>query len=119
MAATSMGGSRCSTFSSNEGKRRAMSRATTGQAVLITGFFVGEETAAAIDGITADENARFTDDTPAIRLCFAESGERIWDIAKQYRTDPDGIRAENETAEDTLDAPCVLLIPAPLAAQEE
>lgn len=87
--------------------------------VLITGFFVGEETAAAVDGITADENARFTDDTPAIRLCFAESGERIWDIAKQYRTDPDGIRAENETAEDTLDAPCVLLIPAPLAAQEE
>ena len=87
--------------------------------LLISGFLCGEEAIMAVNGITADETAAYSSDTPAIRLCFAQAGERIWDIAKTYRTDPESIRAENETAADVLDAPCVLLIPAPCTVQEE
>ena len=88
--------------------------------LLISGFLCGETACMAASEITADtKNKPDRSDDPAIRLCYAAAGERLWDIAKHYRTDLHAVLAENETVCDPLAAACVLLIPTPPAVQEE
>lgn len=47
----------------------------------------------------------------ALKLYFAESGEKIWDIAKRYNTSVSAVLAENELEQERLAEPCMLLIP--------
>lgn len=50
-------------------------------------------------------------DSPALVVYFAKEQERLWDIAKKFRTSVDLIKKENELNEDVLDTRRVLLIP--------
>ncbi len=60
-------------------------------------------------------NIEFTDkdlsDSPALVIYFAKDKEKIWDIAKKFRSSVDLIKAENEISDDVLDTRRVLLIP--------
>lgn len=60
-------------------------------------------------------DAQITDnvlaDSPALVVYFAKEQERIWDIAKKFRTSVDLIKAENELMDDVLSTRRVLLIP--------
>ena len=48
----------------------------------------------------------------ALTLCFAQKGQTLWEIAKQYQTTCDLIRAENDLQEDPLAADRMLLVPS-------
>ncbi|MBE6886104.1 MAG: DUF3794 domain-containing protein [Ruminococcaceae bacterium] len=50
---------------------------------------------------------------PAIGLIvyYADAGERIWDIAKRYRTSAAAVQEENETESEILPNRCMLMIP--------
>ena len=47
----------------------------------------------------------------ALKLYYADKGEKIWDIAKRYDTSVSAVAAENELEDEQLTAPCMLLIP--------
>lgn len=51
------------------------------------------------------------DDTCALTLYFAESGEKVWDIAKRYRTDKKALCIENSLSDQSLADKMLLLIP--------
>lgn len=42
---------------------------------------------------------------------FANRNEKLWDIAKKFRTSADLIKRENELNDDVLETSRVLLIP--------
>ena len=48
---------------------------------------------------------------PSLRIRMAETGERLWDIAKCCASTVEDIRAANETAGETLERRTMLLIP--------
>lgn len=60
-------------------------------------------------------NIEFTDkvlsESPALVVYFAKDKERIWDIAKKFRSSVDLIKSENELNDDVLDTRRILLIP--------
>lgn len=47
----------------------------------------------------------------ALKLYYADKGEKIWDIAKRYNTSVSAVSAENELEDEQLTSPCMLLIP--------
>ncbi len=47
----------------------------------------------------------------ALKLYYADKGEKVWDIAKKYNTSVSAVTAENELEDEQLTAPCMLLIP--------
>lgn len=47
----------------------------------------------------------------ALKLYYADKGEKIWDIAKRYDTSVSAVASENELEEEQLTAPRMLLIP--------
>lgn len=51
------------------------------------------------------------DDACALTLYFAESGEKVWDIAKRYRTDKKALCVENNLNDTCLTDNMLLLIP--------
>lgn len=60
--------------------------------------------------IMEDAPKKCADDC-ALKLYYAEKGEKIWDIAKKYNTSVAAVTAENELTEEQLTSPCMLLIP--------
>jgi len=64
-----------------------------------------------IVSIQPDEDRPKDDDAPALTLYFADLGESIWDIAREYNTTMDSISQENLLAGETLHEPQMLLIP--------
>ena len=48
---------------------------------------------------------------PVITLYFAKCGERVWDIARNYKTSLKNICEANENIADMLEKDCVLIIP--------
>ncbi len=52
-----------------------------------------------------------TYDSPALSLYFAEKNEKLWDIAKAFKTSVELIKRENEITKDFCDTKRVLLIP--------
>ena len=50
-------------------------------------------------------------DSPALVIYFADENERLWDIAKTFKTTVELIKQENELTKDVLDTRRVLLIP--------
>ena len=57
----------------------------------------------------ADDAPPYPRDCPLI-ICYADRGERVWDIAKRYRTRPADILEENALDGDTLCEDAMLLI---------
>lgn len=60
-------------------------------------------------------NIEFTDkalcESPALVVYFAKDNEKVWDIAKKFRTSVDLIKTENELNDDVLETRRVLFIP--------
>ena len=67
-------------------------------------------TRSVITSVYADEDAPAYRDDGALILCYADAGEKIWDIAKRYHTRPADIRAENALDCDALSDNTMLLI---------
>ncbi|MFA5658412.1 MAG: SPOCS domain-containing protein [Oscillospiraceae bacterium] len=65
-----------------------------------------------ISEITVDESVKKEhEESCALKLYFAQSGERVWGIAKRYNTSVNAIMEENELSGDTLSQRGMLLIP--------
>ena len=47
----------------------------------------------------------------ALRICYGEAGDRIWDIAKTYSTSMEAVMQENGLNEEILPGRTMLLIP--------
>lgn len=66
----------------------------------------------AISEVTADETKPAPKDTAAsLCLYFAEAGESVWNIAREYRTSPEAVRAENGISGDAVESRGLLMIP--------
>jgi len=66
----------------------------------------------AINEITINEDSPKQRDTEyALRLYFADDGEKVWDISKRYNTSAAAIIAENELDGETAEVSGMVLIP--------
>ena len=65
----------------------------------------------AVKKMTADENDLLPEDPAAICIYYAQKGETLWEIAKQYRSSLREICQENNLSETSLEEPGMILIP--------
>lgn len=66
----------------------------------------------AITGAAVNEDSpREKDPLCALRICYAEAGDDVWDIAKSYATSMAAVMEENSLEEERLPARAMLLIP--------
>lgn len=63
------------------------------------------------DAAVNEESPREKDPLCALRICYAEAGDDIWDIAKSYSTSMAAVMEENSLDEEKLSARTMLLIP--------
>lgn len=68
-----------------------------------------EKTFDILSSINVD--GKYDADSPTLVVYFAARNEKLWDIAKKFRTSADLIKKENELNSDILDSSQVLLIP--------
>lgn len=68
-----------------------------------------EKTFDVLSSINID--GEYDTDSPALVVYFANRNEKLWDIAKKFRTSADLIKKENELSNDILETSQVLLIP--------
>ena len=68
-------------------------------------------TASALSEFSLDEEHPKNRGDAALVIYFADSGEKLWDIAKRYNTSPTEIASVNELETETLDNGRMLLIP--------
>ena len=61
--------------------------------------------------LQVDENQPLTRSDAALRICYAEPGENLWEIAKRCRTSLPAIMEENGLADERLPERQMLLIP--------
>lgn len=59
----------------------------------------------------ADETAAYPPDKAALKICYANRGESLWDIARRCHTSVEAVMEENHLTGDTLTADTMLLIP--------
>jgi len=65
-----------------------------------------------LTGITLQEDVlKPRDALCALRICYGEAGDRIWDIAKTYSTSMEAVMQENGLNEEILPGRTMLLIP--------
>ena len=57
------------------------------------------------------EGMAYPPERAAIKLYFAEKGERVWDIARECHTSPTGICRENGVTDGTLAERTMLIVP--------
>ncbi len=62
-------------------------------------------------GVTVDTNRPFQPENAALKLYYADAGERVFDIARHCHASPHQIKAENSLEADILSDPAVLLVP--------
>lgn len=80
--------------------------------LLLSGQVMQKQTHSLLTGVLIDPEVRLpAADSYALRLCFAQPDESLWEIAKRYHTSADAIREENEVTADRLTEPQMLLIP--------
>lgn len=69
----------------------------------------------AVTALQADESAPFPCaegmEKCQLKVCFAEAGQSVWEIAKAEHASPDALKAENELTDDYLSERTMLLIP--------
>lgn len=65
-----------------------------------------------LNAVTVDEsNKKEHSNNAAIRLYYAQNGEKIWDIAKKFNTSVDLIHLENNLDSEVMNSKSMLLIP--------
>ena len=64
----------------------------------------------AVTAVTADDDAPGRERDGALILCYADKGDRVWDIAKRYASRPADIMAENELESDVLSEDRMIMI---------
>ncbi len=64
-----------------------------------------------VQDITLRQEEAYTPGRAAIRLYYAQPGERVWDIARECHTSPEGIMQENGLSEDVLHDKRMLVVP--------
>ena len=75
-------------------------------------FFLEQEEPCRIDTVESVELQECgKEETPSLVLRRTREGEELWDIAKQYRTDPELIRSANQLGEGETLPGGILLIP--------
>ncbi len=80
--------------------------------LLVTGEVYSVTEVNAVCAAKADENSQHTRaDDSSLVLYFAEEGEDVWDIARDYRTSVAGVRMENDLDDDVLTSRRMLMIP--------
>lgn len=78
----------------------------------ISGMIHGRSTLPILTDVAVQEDApRVRDALCALRICYAEAGDRVWDIAKTYSTSMDAVMKENGLEDEVLPAHTMLLIP--------
>jgi hypothetical protein len=66
----------------------------------------------AVSDVTADETKPIPRDaTASLCLYFADAGESLWNIAREYRTSVEAVRSENGLSGDSVENRGMLLIP--------
>lgn len=69
----------------------------------------------AITAMTVDRAAPYTEEGAlagcCLKVCFAEAGESVWNLARREHTSPEALKAENGLCGDVLEADTMLLIP--------
>ncbi len=58
-----------------------------------------------------EDKPREKDRTAAVTLYYADGGEKLWDIARQYCTSVEAVKLENGLTEDIIEARSMILIP--------
>lgn len=80
--------------------------------LLITGEVYEVTSLSGVSGAKADEQKlRQRGDTASLVLYFADEGEEIWSIARDYCTSVSQVRRENDLTEDVLSEKRMLMIP--------
>ena len=64
-----------------------------------------------VSAVNVDDSKPLRKRNCALTLYYAEKGEKIWEIAKRYKTKQNSIVIENELLTETLEEPVMLLIP--------
>ena len=66
---------------------------------------------AAVTGVSTDDDAPQRESDSTLILYYADSGDRVWDIAKRFCSRPADIIAENDLEGEEIDAGMMLMIP--------
>ena len=66
-----------------------------------------------VTAITLQTDRPYPEDRAALKLYFAQPGEKVFAIARQCHSSPAAIRAENDLRDDTVPGKMVLLVPVP------
>lgn len=66
---------------------------------------------AAVTAVSADDDAPSIGSDSTLILYYADSGDRVWDIAKRFCSRPADIIAENDLDDDHIEAGMMLMIP--------
>ncbi len=75
------------------------------------GIWISRHVRAIVGVDTRDDQLRMRDRTAALTIYYADPGEHLWDIARQYCTSVEALRLENEMTEDEIPERRMLLIP--------
>lgn len=77
----------------------------------IEALIFSAQTVQVLSDIAVNTENRKNKDSAALTVYFANAGETLWDIARQYNTTVEAIRHENGMSGDALEEKCTLLIP--------
>ena len=79
--------------------------------MMITGKIFSTETVRYISEIDLSDKAGEFDGKCALTIYFCDANEKVWDIAKRYKTTAEAILNENELDSDLISERKILLIP--------
>lgn len=74
-------------------------------------LLLSKETRRVLSDISLLEDRKKTGESAALTIYFANGGEMLWDIARQYNTTVPAIQKENGLQGEKLEDKCTLLIP--------
>ena len=78
----------------------------------IHGFAVQKKSCTILADFSENTETPLENTDDALIVYYADTGEKLFDIAKQHSADPQMIREENNLTDDTLAQPQMLFIPA-------
>ncbi len=64
-----------------------------------------------VQEVTLRQEEAYPIQRAVVRLYYAQPGERVWDIARECHTSPDGIMQENGLSDEVLSDKAVLVVP--------
>ncbi len=79
--------------------------------MMISGKIFSTETVRYVSDIEIKEKSDSYDDRCALTIYFCDKKEKVWDIAKKYKTTAEAIIAENDLDNDLISERKILLIP--------